>query len=98
MDLKYKNRKLEKICTNSTMARKTYGADMARKIHGAIDILKATDDVDILVQFSIAGCHKLKGDRKNQYAMHLIEPFRLIFATVENKIQLVEIVEIVDYH
>lgn len=40
----------------------------------------------------------LKGDRKGQYAMDLIHPYRLVFEKIGNDIQVANIMEIVDYH
>lgn len=40
----------------------------------------------------------LKGDRKGQYAMELTQPYRLIFTKRGNEIQIVNVIEIVDYH
>ena len=46
----------------------------------------------------IGRCHLLKGDRANQYAMDLSQPYRLIFTKQGEEIQIAEIQEIVDYH
>ena len=43
-------------------------------------------------------CHPLYGDRLGQYAMDLIQPYRLIFTQYGNTVDIVEIQEIVDYH
>ena len=40
----------------------------------------------------------LYGDRLVQYAMDLIQPYRLIFTQYDNTVDIVEIQEIVDYH
>ena len=52
----------------------------------------------MMVQFKIGRCHLLKGDRKNQYAVDLIHPYRLVFEKKGNEIQIAFILEIVDYH
>lgn len=46
----------------------------------------------------IGRCHMLKGDRQNQYAMDLIHPHRLVFGKIGDEIQVVKIMEIVNYH
>lgn len=51
-----------------------------------------------MVQSRIGRCHPLKGDRKGQYAMELTQPYRLIFTKRGNEIQIVNVIEIVDYH
>lgn len=52
----------------------------------------------MMVQFKIGRCHPLKGDRKNQYAVDLVHPYRLVFEKKGNEIQIAFISEIVDYH
>lgn len=44
-----------------------------------IDQIKASDSVEQMIQFHIGRCHLLKGNRKNQYAVDLVHPQRLIF-------------------
>ena len=43
MKITYKNKKLEKICTNAKVAEKKYGNEMADKIHQRIDQISAYD-------------------------------------------------------
>ncbi len=98
MDVRYKNKKLQKICTNAEAARTSYGSEMARKIHYRIDQLEAADSIQELISNRIGRGHGLIGDRQGQYAMDLIQPYRLIFREVESGIQIVMVMEIVDYH
>ena len=51
-----------------------------------------------MVQFHIGRCHPLKGNRKVQYAMDLVHPYRLVFEKIGNEIQIANVMEIVDYH
>ena len=51
-----------------------------------------------MIQFKIGRCHPLKGSRKNQYAVDLIHPKRLVFIKIGSEIQIANIIEIVDYH
>ena len=71
---------------------------MAREIHACIDALKAADSVEELVAGRIFRCHLLKHNRKGQYAMDLVHPYRLIFEKREDGMLYVLIIEIVDYH
>ncbi len=98
MDIHYKTRKLQKVCTNASTARKTYGAEMAIKIHQRIDELHAIESVELMIKYRIGRCHALTGDRMNQYALDLVHPYRMIFIVIDNDIQIAEIQEIVDYH
>ena len=98
MEITYKTRKIEKVCTIASEAEKKYGSEMAEKIHQRIDEIDASDTVEEMVQFHIGRCHQLNGNRKGQYAMDLIHPQRLIFEKRGNEIQIVRIIEITDYH
>ena len=71
---------------------------MAVKIQQRIDEIKAADTVEQMIQFGIGRCHPLKGDRKNQYAVDLVHPQRLVFEKKGNEVQIANIMEIVDYH
>ena len=79
LEITYKTHKLEKVCTDASMARKEYGLEMAQKITQRINELRAADSVDMLVQFQLGRCHPLKGDRLGQFAMDLVHPYRLVF-------------------
>ena len=98
MEIEYKNKKLAKICENRKAAQKTYGECMAEKIDQRIVQIRAADSVEQMIQYKIGGCHLLHQDRKGQYAVTLIQPYRLVFEQKENSIQIVKILEIVDYH
>lgn len=98
MDITYKTRKLEKICTDAKVAEKTHGREMAEIIHQRIDEITAADSVEMMIQFHIGRCHSLKHNRKGQYAVDLVHPFRLIFEKHGNAIQIAHILEIIDYH
>lgn len=98
MQVNYKNRQIEKICTNASAATKKYGPRTAGLIHQRVDEIYAADSVEMLVQFRIGRCHQLVGDRKGQFAMDLEHPLRLVFEVIRDEIQIAEIQEIVDYH
>ena len=71
---------------------------MAGKIHQRIDEITAADTVEMMMQFHIGRCHPLAQNRKGQYAMDLIHPYRLVFERYGDEIQIANILEIVDYH
>ena len=98
MDITYTTKKIKKVCTIAHEAEKKYGSKMAEKIHLRIDQIQAADTIDTLLLLQSGRCHKLKGDRKSQYALDLVHPYRLVFNIIENEIQIANIIEIVDYH
>ena len=98
MNITYKTRKLQKICTDATTAERTYGQKMAEKIHQRIGEIWAADSVEMMMQFHIGRCLKLVNDRDGQYAVDLVHPYRLVFEKHGEKIQIAHILEVVDYH
>ena len=65
----YKNRSLQKVCTNLETANKKYGIRMAEVIRTRIRQMKTAKNVEELLRFHVGRCHALKGDRAGQYAM-----------------------------
>lgn len=98
MDITYKNRKIEKVCTDAKTAERAYGREMAEKIHQRIDEIAAADTVEMMIQFRIGRCHPLSQNRKGQYAVDLVHPYRLVFKRNGDEIQIAKVLEIVDYH
>jgi len=80
------------------MACRAYGEEMAEKIAQRINELKSASDVEFLIRYFIGRCHPLKADRKGEYAMVLVQPYRLIFKETDFTIHLIRITSIEDYH
>ena len=98
MEITYKNKKIQRICTDASAAEKNYGIRMAEKISQRINEISAADTVEMMIQFRIGRCHPLVNNRKGQYAMDLVHPYRLVFKKIGDEIQIAQIIEIVDYH
>ena len=103
LEIEYKNKKLERQCTIYKEAVRSYGKDMAVKIEQVIGELEAADSVNFLEKHSISRCHALIGNRKGEFAMDLVHPFRLVFEKKENTIELkrvemVKVTDIINYH
>lgn len=97
MDITYKNKKIEKVCTDAKMSDRTYGNEMSEKIQMRIGEMEAADTVEEMIKYHIGRCHPLTNNRKEQYAVDLVHPYRLVFEKHGNEIQVVHIMEIVDY-
>ena len=98
MDITYKSNKIKRICTDAEIAERTYGREMANKIQQRIDEISAADTVELMLKFHIGRCHPLKQNRKGQYAVDLVHPYRLVFEKNGVEIQIANILEIIDYH
>ena len=98
MQIRYKTKKLERICEDAEEAQRVYGVQMAVKIETRIGQIISAISIEELLYSRLGGCHKLKGNRKNQYAMDLVHPYRLIFTQEDDITVSVFIEQIVDYH
>lgn len=98
MKVEYKSRGIEKVCEDASVAERKYGLEMAEKIQLRIAQIRAADSIEMMIQFKIGRCHPLHQNRKNQYAVDLVHPQRLVFEKKGNEIQIANIIEIVDYH
>lgn len=98
MQIEYKNAKIEKVCTNTYEAEKKHGREMAAKIRMRIRQIGASVSVEEMVSQGIGRCHPLKGQRKEQYAVDLVHPYRLVFEKRGDEVQIACIMEVVDYH
>lgn len=98
MDITYKNNKIMKICMDAKIADRTYGNEMSQKIQMRIDEIRAVDTVEEMIQYRIGRCRPLSNNRKGQYAVDLVHPYRLVFEKHGSEVQIAHIMEIVDYH
>ncbi len=98
MEITYKSKKLERVCLDASVAERSYGRDMADKIQMRIDQIRASETVEMMIQLHIGRCHPLRNDRKGQFAVDLVHPYRLVFEKHGSEIQIAHIMEIVDYH
>lgn len=98
VEIGYRNKKLERICTDVGYAIKQHGEEMAIKIHYRIDQIRSAENIGMLIRSGFGRCHELNGKRKETYAMDLVHPFRLVFMkSSQSEIQII-ILTIEDYH
>lgn len=98
MEIQYKDKTIEKVCTIQSIAIKKHGLRMAEKIDQRIGEIIASDSVEFMIQHRIGRCHKLTNNRDEQYVVDLVHPYRLVFEKKGREIQIAYIIEIVDYH
>lgn len=98
MKISYKNNNIKKICTDAKVSDRKYGKKMSEKIQMRIAEIEAIDTIEEMIKYRIGRCHSLVNNRKGQYAVDLMQPYRLVFEKHGNEIQIAHILEIVDYH
>ena len=99
-----------KYLSSEKDCRRKQGPERAKKIFQRLNELTAAHALEDLRNMP-GHWHELKHDRKGQFAVDLIQPYRMIFLPVgdpakyvENgsfvwsKIESVQIIEVTDYH
>lgn len=111
MEIFFRTGKLAKAFNSASTLQKAYGDRMARAIRNRLAVLKNARTLSRAPTGRPERCHLLKGDRKGQYAVDLVHPFRLVFepghepvprdadgGVDTERVTAVTIVAIVDYH
>ncbi|MBP5637918.1 MAG: type II toxin-antitoxin system RelE/ParE family toxin [Victivallales bacterium] len=110
MIIEYKTKELEKCASDIRYATKTLGADCARRLHSRLTVLANAETFET-IRNTPGRFHELKDNRKGQWSMDLVHPYRLIITPLTQPIPTDKdgkyiwteikdalIVEIVDYH
>lgn len=110
MNINFEDSKLEKICNDDKLLVKTYGKVNAKKIKQRLDDLKAATKLEVVRNLP-GKYHDLYENRKGQIAVHIEEPYRLIFKPNHAPLLLTQngnpnwelitsitVIEIVNYH
>ena len=109
MDISFRNRRIEKICTSEKEMRKSLPSNRERILKIRLRQLTESPTLEVL-RDQPGNCHELAQDRTGQLAVSLDGLFRLVFEPTEpiprkpdggldwRNVVAVEIIEIVDYH
>ena len=110
MEIKFADKKLNKLADDYKKCQKEMGAQRAKLYFIRLgDLAKATTLED--VRYLPGNFHELKSTRKGQWACDLDQPYRLVFTPIVRPIPVndngqyiwieitsVEILEIINYH
>jgi proteic killer suppression protein len=94
MKVIFSTRELQKWHLDFRSAQRDLGQDLARRYIQRVDILIDADNVPQLQQIPGLRCHRLKGDRKDEWAISLDRFHRLIFTVNDDRMEVVRIEEI----
>jgi plasmid maintenance system killer protein len=111
MQITFRTKKLQKICSQAKEAVKKLGPPCAIKLQRRMMQLSAATCLAEIERFSPARCHELSGDRKGQLSVDLQHPYRLLFIPADepaaekedggidwNAVKEIEIIEVEDTH
>lgn len=109
MQIIFTTKQIQRNCSSSKQMVKKYGMDCAKKLAQRLFELDAAPTMDQIPPH--ARCHPLHGDLNGLYAVHLNQPFRLVFKPCRgdfplkdsggldlSKVDRIEIIDVIDYH
>ena len=71
MELHYKNKQTEKICTDEKKAIKSFGKEVANKLLAVIILLECSLNLKDVLAFKQYNLHPLKGNLKGFHSIYL---------------------------
>ncbi|WP_088189422.1 hypothetical protein [Desulfosporosinus sp. FKA] len=71
INIEYRDRKLQKQCSNSRLAKKDFGVEVADKLLSLINFLDNAKNLMDIAVMRIYHLHPLDRDRKGQFALDL---------------------------
>lgn len=111
MELSFAKAKLRKLCTSSSELIQRYGPRQGRMILDRLNELEAAPTLAAAKQIPHLHVHQLTGDRAEQFAVTVVQPYRLIVSVADDPVprrhdggidiagvRAVTILEIVNYH
>ena len=111
MDIAFAKRKLEKTFNSQKALQREYGVDMARAIAKRMAVLRHARHLGMVPASRPERRHRLEGRRAGQFAVDLVQPFRLVFEPNHEplprdedggldieRVTAIKIIEVVDYH
>ncbi len=97
MKIRFRTKKLEKICEDRRSAVRLYGEESADGLALSLRVLELYA-FDELLKNRLRDFHALLGNRAGQYAMRVSKKNRLIIVVIDKENDTARIEEIVDYH
>ena len=111
VDIAFRTRRLERTFNSERELNRAYDRRMARTIMMRLAVLKSSRSLSLVPTTRPDRLHQLIGDRRGQFAVDLVHPFRLIFVPNHDpvplkedggidrdKVTAIRMLEVVDYH
>ena len=71
MEVRYKTKKIEKLCTKLTYAKKELPKEVAEKLMSHMNFIEQATCFSDIIAYPPFKFHKLHGDRKDEYALDI---------------------------
>jgi len=111
VEIRFSSRGLERTFNDATRMVRAYGKQMATVIQNRMAVLQNVVHLGKVPTEKPIRCHQLKQDRAGQFAVDLVQPYRLIFRPDHNPVPTlkdggidltavtaIEIIDVTDYH
>lgn len=97
MEVRYANRKVERLCTEKNQMWRKFGNEVAKKLELRIAQLRHVESFDDL-RLGPGKWEQLTGGRRGQWSARLTPNWRLIVKDLGGNPVVAEVFEVVDYH
>lgn len=111
MKISFRSTKLRKIFDSEKNLKREYGTRMASAIMTQVDVLRISACLAEVPTKKPTRCHQLTGDRDEQFAIDLVQPYRLVFEVEHDpiprdefggidrkRVTAIIIIAVTDYH
>lgn len=71
IEIRYHDKKIEKLCTDIRKAKRELPAIVAEKLHALVNLLESAENLQDIADMQIYHLHPLQGDREGQYALDI---------------------------
>ncbi len=79
MDVYFRTKKMQGLCSSSKKMTRKLGSRLATKLQQRLAELQAAESLADISRLPPARCHELKQDREGQLSVDLVHPYRLVF-------------------
>ncbi len=88
LEITFKSRKLAKQCNSRQAAQKKWGTMQGNKVLQRLNEMRAADTLADLGKLKYLRLHPLVGDRRGQWSVDVIHPYRLLFVPTNEPLPL----------
>lgn len=71
IEIRYHDKKIEKLCTDIRKAKKELPTMVAEKLHALVNLLESAENLQDIANMQIYHLHSLHGDREGEYALDI---------------------------
>ena len=88
MEIYFRTKRLQRICSEAKEMRKLYGVKCSEKLQQRLMELRAADALSDMSHLPPTRCHELTGNRAGQFSVDLEQPLRLLFIPINDPIPM----------